>query len=180
MRPTVAFTPMYQFFSIAQKMQRTRFLISIHTLFNNRNNRILPHSVRTNIYPMQVTAFTWKIETVIVTQPDWRLLFHITLFLQPRTVRESQSLIFISVHLYFFPAVVTHIKQIQMFYRSFFFTRHLIFISFQGRTRLCHRVNHPQLFYGPVIGNGHCKMTGVGRPHLRRLPLHSVSVLSVL
>ena len=58
MRPTVAFTPLYQFFSIAQKMQRTRFLISIHTLFNNRNNRILPHSVRTNIYPMQVTAFT--------------------------------------------------------------------------------------------------------------------------
>lgn len=83
----------------------------------------------------------------------------------------------------FFPCTSLHIEQIQMIFRHTCLSRHLILISFQSRTWLRNRVNHPQRFHIPLVRNNRGKYleSGDQYPHTsRRFPLHSVSVFRVL
>ena len=113
---------------------------------------------------MQITAATSQEKTVVIPLPNGSLILHVTLFLHHRFVFHANALIFISRHFNFLTAVIGHIEQKQMLYRRFLFARHLIFISFQSRTGLRHRVDYPQFLYSAVVGHSHRKMAGVGRP----------------
>ena len=165
--PTVAFTPLNQFLTAIQCLQIAGILISIHAFLNNRHDAILTYSIRTNIDTIQVTAATSQVETIVVTLPNYRLFFHITLLLFVRLGFDTQSLVLISSCLDFLTSIVLHIEQIEVLNRCFLFTRHLIFVSFQCRTRLSHHIDNPQRLYGTIVCNGHREMTRVRRPYTK-------------
>ncbi len=129
MRPTVAFAPMDQFFSVINSSQWTEFDIRIHTFFDNRTDRVFTDRISTDVDAMQVTTGTGNEETVIITQPNTGQFFHITLFMQAGPISHTYCLVFECLRIDLFVRVVTHVKQIQMTDRSFLFTRHLVFIS---------------------------------------------------
>ena len=54
-------------------------------------------------------------------------------------------------------------------------SRHLIFISFQRRTWLSDRIDHPQFLYCPVVGYRYRKVSGIGRPTSRYPPAFTVA-----
>ena len=62
-----------------------------------------------------------------------------------------------------------------MLLRGFHLSRHLIFISFQRRTWLSDRIDHPQFLYCPVVGYRYRKVSGIGRPTSRYPPAFTVA-----
>ena len=56
---------------------------------------------------------------------------------------QANALIFISCYFNFLTFIINQVKQVQVFYGSFLFSRHLVFISFQCGTWTGHRIYYP-------------------------------------
>ena len=175
MCPAVTFAPLDKLFSSLQYMNRTCFLVGIHSFLYYRYNGISPQCISTYINTMQVTTAACQKETVVIPLPDsWNQL-HIALFLFKGFTFQVNRLIFPRRCLDFFPCTRLHIEQIQMIFRHTCLSRHLILISFQSRTWLRNRVNHPQRFHIPLVHNNRSKIFGVGRPVPPHFPTFSIA-----
>ena len=162
--PAIPFAPLHQLFATVQYCQRAHLLVSIHAFLDQRADRIFAYGIRTDINPIQVTAGTGQIEMVTITQPFAGLLAHIPLFLQTGLISYAEGLILICLRRNLLISVVLHIEKIQMLFRCLFLSRHLIFVSFQSRTRRSHCIDDPQLLHLTFIRSGNSKITGIGRP----------------
>ena len=152
MGPSVAFAPLYQFLASLQYKDGAGFLISIHTLLNNRNNRIGSYCIGTNIYAMQVTTAAGQEEAVIVALPYGRTVFLVAFFLLNRTVFQTDGLVLVGIYLHLLAGVVCHVENKQIINRSFHFSGHLVTVAFQCRTRLRYGVDNPKFFYSTFVG----------------------------
>ena len=164
MRPAVTFAPLDKLFSSLQHMNRTCFLVGVHSFLYYRYNGISPQCISTYINTMQVTTAACQKETVVIPLPDSWNQIHIALFLFKGFTFQVNRLIFPRRCLDFFPCTCLHIEQIQMIFRHTCLPRHLILISFQSRTWLRNRVNHPQRFHIPLVRNNRSKIFGIRRP----------------
>ena len=164
MCPAVTFAPLDKLFSSLQHMNRTCFLVGVHSFLYYRYNGISPQCISTYINTMQVSTAACQEETVVIPLPDSWNQFHVALFLFKGFTFQVNRLIFPRRCLDFFPCTCLHIEQIQMIFRHTCLSRHLILISFQSRTWLRNRVNHPQRFHIPLVCNNRSKIFGIGRP----------------
>ena len=65
---------------------------------------------------------------------------------------------------YLLAAVVTKVEKIQMIFRCFHLTGHLIAVGLQRGTRRSQGVDDPQVFHFTIISNDGDEVTGVRRP----------------
>ena len=151
MCPSVALAPLDKLLTTVDNVDRASFLIGIHTFFYDRNYRILTYGICTYVYTVKISAVSCHKETIVVALPYRRTELHISLLFLYRLRFQSEPLVLPCRHLYFLTGVGCHIEDIQMFLRSFHFSRHLIFVGFERWTRLSYGIDYPQRLHSSVI-----------------------------
>ena len=168
MRPAIALAPLNQFLTLIYNRQWSYLDIGIHSLLNQRSQRVTTDGIRANVNTVQISARTSYIESVVTTQPHSRLIVFVSLIVLARLYSNRDCLTWETLDINLFARIVAHIEQIEVRNRALFLAWHLIFVGFKRRTRICQRIDNPQLFNLSFILDLRQEVARVWRPYAIR------------
>ncbi len=162
--PAVALAPPDDFLAAIDETGRAGFYISVEGLVDDGTGRVCLHVDADQVGALEVAAAADHIEAVVVTHPDALAPVVITVDILAGAAQDIGVLVLVGGDVDLAAALVRHVEEEEMVHGAGL-TGHLILVGLQGRTRLGHGVDDPEILHLGHVVFRDGEVLRVGRPH---------------